>query len=224
LATLLVHDNLLLAGGMYIQFDPLLGPNSLYVSKDSGASWEVSCPNFCVHQLQQNTRGDLYAATDISQLPTRGGVYRSLDNGATWEFAGLDSRDVWGITFDDDGYCFAATQSYSPENNGLFRSLNPIPWAVSPSPAIAHSFTLFQNYPNPFNPSTKIRFSLPRASNVLLRIYNTLGQEVTQILSQHLNAGSYTTEWNASEFPSGIYYCRLEADGFVETKKLVLMK
>lgn len=83
---------------------------------------------------------------------------------------------------------------------------------------------LANNYPNPFNPSTKIQFSLPKAAYVTLKIYNSLGQEVTKLVSENMNAGTYTTEWNASGFASGVYFCRLDAGSFVETKKLVLLR
>ncbi len=85
-------------------------------------------------------------------------------------------------------------------------------------------FELCQSYPNPFNPSTKIQFSLPKATYVTLNIYNTLGQEVAQLLSQQMSVGTYTAEWNATGFASGIYYYRLETGSFVETKKLVFLR
>jgi hypothetical protein len=79
-------------------------------------------------------------------------------------------------------------------------------------------------YPNPFNPSTTIRFSIPRAAYVALRIFNAEGKEVARLMSGKMIAGEYSTEWNASGFPSGVYCCRLEAGGLMETKKLVLLK
>lgn len=85
-------------------------------------------------------------------------------------------------------------------------------------------YFLAQNYPNPFNPSTTIQFSLPHATYVKLNIYSSLGQEVAQLLSENMNAGTYTKEWDASSLSSGIYYCRLEASGFIKTKKLVLLR
>jgi hypothetical protein len=85
-------------------------------------------------------------------------------------------------------------------------------------------YSLEQNYPNPFNPTTTIQFSLPRATYVTLNIYNPLGQEVAQLVSQQMSAGTYTTEWNASDSPSGVYFYRLQAGSFTRTKKLVLLR
>jgi hypothetical protein len=79
-------------------------------------------------------------------------------------------------------------------------------------------------YPNPFNPSTTIRFSIPRTAYAALRIFNAEGKEVARLMSGKMVAGEYATEWNASGFPSGVYCCRLEAGGLMETRKLVLLK
>jgi hypothetical protein len=85
-------------------------------------------------------------------------------------------------------------------------------------------FVLSQNYPNPFNPSTTISYDLPKSANVSLTIYNTLGQLVATLVDERKMAGSYQVSWNASYVPSGIYFYRLQAGEFVETKKLVLIK
>jgi flagellar hook assembly protein FlgD len=85
-------------------------------------------------------------------------------------------------------------------------------------------YLLLQNYPNPFNPATTIKFSLPQKTHVSLSIYNSMGQEVTKLISKDMNAGVYTTEWNASGFASGVYYYRIVAGNFTETKKLLLLK
>ena len=93
------------------------------------------------------------------------------------------------------------------------------------------SFFLAQNFPNPFNPSTTIEFQVPEvggrrseARGVTLKIYNTLGQEIATLISEELRPGSYEARWNATGFPSGTYFYRLQAGGFVETKKLVILR
>lgn len=97
------------------------------------------------------------------------------------------------------------------------------------SSGIPQNFSLSQNYPNPFNPVTKIKFNIPvtgqgHALNVHLRIYDILGREVKTLINKKLSPGSYEVEWNASNFPSGIYFYRLKAQGFSESKKMVLVK
>jgi hypothetical protein len=86
-------------------------------------------------------------------------------------------------------------------------------------------FFLGQNYPNPFNPKTTINYQLPSGSQVDLSIYNLLGQKVATLVSEKKAAGSYKVEWNASSFASGVYFYKLETNaGFVQTKKLILLK
>jgi len=85
-------------------------------------------------------------------------------------------------------------------------------------------FSLGQNYPNPFNPSTTIEFSLPHTGFVTLKVYNILGEAVATLVNEELNVGTYTTQWNASGVASGVYFYRLQAGDFVDTKKLLLLK
>ena len=89
---------------------------------------------------------------------------------------------------------------------------------------IPKEFALYQNYPNPFNPSTRIQFSVPHSSYVSLRVYNLMGQEVATLVSRELTPGKYNTQWFADQEASGIYFYRLEAGSFAETKKLILLR
>lgn len=92
---------------------------------------------------------------------------------------------------------------------------------VSSVPA---QYSLSQNYPNPFNPSTTIEFSLPASSNVELKIFNLLGQEVAQLLNEEFEAGTYNVNFNAQNLSSGIYFYTINAENFSSTKKMILMK
>ncbi len=84
--------------------------------------------------------------------------------------------------------------------------------------------SLSQNFSNPFSPSTAIRYELPTQSHVILKIFNSLGQEVATLVSQEKEAGRYEVRWDAADFSSGVYLYRLQAGEFVETKKLLLLK
>lgn len=90
--------------------------------------------------------------------------------------------------------------------------------------SLLKNFSLFQNYPNPFNPITVIRYSLPKHSHVTLEIYNILGQKVATLVDGKQKAGYKTVRWNAGSFSSGIYFYRLQAGDFVETRKMMLLK
>jgi hypothetical protein len=85
-------------------------------------------------------------------------------------------------------------------------------------------YELFQNYPNPFNPTTKISFSLVKPGMVTLTVYNAIGQKVYSFTNSYSSAGIYDVEFNGANLPSGIYYYKLEADGFDQVKKMTLVK
>jgi hypothetical protein len=105
-----------------------------------------------------------------------------------------------------------------------------IPIGIQPiSTEIPQTFELFQNYPNPFNPETKIRFSIPmvgqrHAFDTKLIIYDALGREIETLVNEELNPGTYEIDWNASNYPSGVYFYRLSSGDFSQTMKLVLLK
>jgi arabinoxylan arabinofuranohydrolase len=94
----------------------------------------------------------------------------------------------------------------------------------SSSNEIPYSFFLGQNYPNPFNPSTTIQFSVSRSTFVTLKVFNLLGQEIATLAAQEFRAGSYSLNWNAIGVPSGVYFYRLVAGSFLETKKMFLLR
>ena len=85
-------------------------------------------------------------------------------------------------------------------------------------------FALYQNYPNPFNPTTNIKFDLPKESNVTLKIYNILGEEVTTLVNKTMPAGHQVVTFDASRLASGMYIYRIQAGSFVQVKKMLLMK
>ncbi|MGB2958622.1 MAG: T9SS type A sorting domain-containing protein, partial [Bacteroidota bacterium] len=86
------------------------------------------------------------------------------------------------------------------------------------------AFSLAQNYPNPFNPETSISYALPVDTRVTLSVFNALGQEVANLVDGEMLAGVHSVKWNASGLASGVYFYRIAAEGFVETKRLILTK
>ena len=95
---------------------------------------------------------------------------------------------------------------------------------VDESEIFPTEYSLKQNYPNPFNPVTTLEYTLLSPGEVSLIIYNLLGQEVANLVSDVQQAGYHEVVWNASNFASGIYFYRLQADDFVQTRKIVLLK
>ena len=97
--------------------------------------------------------------------------------------------------------------------NGVGETNNGLPF----------SYALYQNYPNPFNPNTSIGYSVPKTTSVSLRVLNMLGQEVAVLVNGQKSPGYYQVQWNA-DVPSGVYFYRLQAGEFVQTKKMILLR
>ncbi|MCX6120305.1 MAG: FG-GAP-like repeat-containing protein [Ignavibacteriales bacterium] len=110
---------------------------------------------------------------------------------------------------------------YSNEVNGAPDASLSVELAALNVPTV---FSLEQNYPNPFNPTTVIGYQLPKSSYVNLKIYNLLGCEIATLVNEQKSAGTYIYQWNAANRPSGLYFYRLQAGSFSETKKLILLK
>jgi hypothetical protein len=191
----------------------------IYRSLNNGDTWgetPLGLTNRVIISLATDRQGNIFAGSDGA------GVFRSTDNGGNWSQlnAGLLNLRVRALAVNADGYVFAGTSG-----TGVFRSVQPttsVGESVVESPA---DFLLEQNYPNPFNPSTNIPFVLPRPSRVTLKIFDHLGKEVVTLVDEKKSAGRHETHLQAAGWPSGVYFYRLQADGFlVETKKLVLLK
>jgi len=108
---------------------------------------------------------------------------------------------------------FSTNGPHVPNATGK-RPIQPLPDKIA----------LYQNFPNPFNPTTEIRFDLPKAERVQLRIYNSLGQLVVSLIDEPRAPGSYAVSWDGSHAATGLYFCRLQAGNFVQTKKMLLLK
>ncbi len=125
------------------------------------------------------------------------------------------------IVTDNSGNVYVAGEG----NNEFMTVKYSQPTGINPiSSDIPKSYSLSQNYPNPFNPSTKIKFGVPKNGVVHLVIYDAIGREVSTLVNEQLNAGTYEAEWNALNFPSGVYFSKLVSGDYSETKKLVLVK
>jgi subtilisin family serine protease len=130
----------------------------------------------------------------------------------------VDNNNEQGLTY---SYRIKAYTKYAESNYSNEASIVVV---SSETENIPKEYALEQNYPNPFNPSTTIQFSLPKESYISLKVYNINGQEVTTLLSKHMNPGIYKVEWNGYKYSSGVYYYRIIAGNFIDTKKFVFIK
>jgi hypothetical protein len=90
--------------------------------------------------------------------------------------------------------------------------------------SVPASFSISQNFPNPFNPSTKINYEIPEKSKVNLKVYDILGNEIVTLVNNENQLGRYEVEFHAADIPSGVYFYRIQAGNFVETRKMILLK
>ncbi len=159
---------------------------------------------------------NVFAGTDSS------GVFLSTSNGASWYSvnSGLTSTDVVCLAIGDTNL-YAGTIGGGVWRRPLSQMVTGI---EGHSDNVVQTFRLNQNYPNPFNPSTIISYLLAKKSHVTLTIYDVLGRRVATLVNQNENAGSYDVRFDGSALTSGVYFYRLQAAAYSQTRKLLLLK
>ncbi len=148
-------------------------------------------------------------------------IYSSSNSGFSWNVDTLLDFEVHGMQFINTqvGYCIG--------NNGLIAKTTNGGGAIGIVPIstnVPDKFSLYQNFPNPFNPVTNIKFKIKEKEIVKLTVYDVLGREITVLINEVLQAGTYKIDWDATKYPSGIYLYRLESGNFTETKKMIYIK
>lgn len=150
------------------------------------------------------------------------GMFMTTNQGQLWY--AINQGIASGSEFQYNAITKCGNYVFAPANNGIWRrDLNQVS-VQNIASIVSDNYNLSQNYPNPFNPATKINFQLPKSSFVTLKVYNSLGKEVAELVNEKLNAGAYQTTFDAASFSSGAYFYKIEADGFKETKKMLLVK
>jgi hypothetical protein len=171
-----------------------------------------------------------------------GGYADNSDVGAAWVFA--RSGGVWtqrgnklvgtgavgnakqgSVSLSSDGNTALVGGEYDNSAKGAAWVFTRTGTSVQEQAATVPSQWLLEpNYPNPFNPSTTIRYGVPERSPVSLAIFNTLGQRVTELVNGEVEAGYHEVKFDAAGLPSGVYLYRLQAGGYVEAKKLLMVR
>jgi photosystem II stability/assembly factor-like uncharacterized protein len=191
-------------------------------STDFGETWENVDIDFEVPILSINydNSGQLYVTSSSS------GVFVSQNDGDDWvdlnDGLPVSPEHVRKLAIRDINDIYITTLE-----GGIYHGLlewDPTHTDNDPNTDSNFHLALEQNYPNPFNPSTTIEFDLPKTSEVTLKIFNILGEEIATLVSDRLTAGNYSYEWDAGNMSSGVYLYRLEAGEYVETLKMVLMR
>ena len=209
--------------------------NGVYRSTDAGNSWTKDVSGL--------TDGALSLAIHIDGNVFAGGynsVNRSNDLGQSWSSftTGIYNCRITDLAFGHNDVLFAAA-----ENMGIYRTTSAVTSTDKNESILVENFSLQQNYPNPFNPTTKIRYTIPNitlglssqaetrdeGSRVVLKIYDILGTEISTLVNESQPAGNYEVEFSVGrdsspDIASGVYFYKLQAGSFVETRKMLLLK
>lgn len=184
---------------------------------NGGTNWDTVATPFSVTQYT-------LSMTDMNNLFVAGSpgyTMRTSNGGANWQVLNCGGATMNAIYMKGYDSAFVAGSSA-----GVLKLYNAMVGGVTWNNEIPLKYTLSQNYPNPFNPNTTIKFGLPKAGRITLKIYDVAGREVRQLFDNtEINAGTVTYNFNASELASGVYFYSLIVNGEkVDTKKMILVK
>ncbi len=159
-----------------------------------------------------------WATIKYDSLGTQKWLQRFNGSGNIADEANAIEIDALGNVY-VTGYSSGAT-SYDFTTIKYSQPITEVPNSLE----IPKDFLLLQNYPNPFNPNTAINYKIPKTSFISIRVYDLLGSEVATLVHEEMNAGSYVMNFDASHLASGVYFCRLQAQGFSATRSMLLTK
>jgi photosystem II stability/assembly factor-like uncharacterized protein len=191
--------------------------NSIYKSTNRGYNWsQVAAGNFRCIEISAVNHNILYAGSDA-------GLHRSVNGGATWSLYNDSfnpSKTVIGLSMDQ----MSGDTVYTATQDAVYKVWGGWTGITNLGGTVPQNYSLGQNYPNPFNPSTKFTFQIAKSSSVKLIIYDVTGKTVDVLINRQIEPGNYEVQWDAAVYPSGVYFYRLEAQDFVESRKMVLSK
>jgi len=203
--------------------------------------------SFAGEVLWMNTYGGTSSDAAFTVGASTRGVFVTGNTGGNWW---IHQGDVWTFEIDgqgnvlweriydirlsdyafcgfqnsDDDYILSGMVSHGFGGDLLLAKLGVLPSGIDEGTGMADDFVLFQNYPNPFNPSTFISWRLERHSRVHLALYNITGQQLAVLVDEKQRPGFYVLKFDSSHLPSGVYFYRLEAEGYSQTRKMILMR
>lgn len=198
------------------------------VAKWNGSSWSAlgSGVSDVVNAIAVNGN-EVYVGGRFPQVNTMLANYIARWNGSSWSTlgSGLNYYVHAVATRGSEVYVGGEFQEAGGKPSWYFALWHAGTTAVAENVSeLPRKYALSQNFPNPFNPSTTIRYALPQAGDVTLKVYNLVGNEIETLVSDKQSAGKHEIRWNPVGLPSGVYFYRLKIEGFVQTKKLILIK
>jgi hypothetical protein len=196
--------------------------SGVYRSTNNGTNWTQTALNNENIQALAVSGNNIFAGTENNTSGTQG-VYLSTNYGANWTTINQGYNyipPVYSLLIANN-YIFAGTYSNAVWRRVLSEVINGTNYIITEIPP---SFSLEQNYPNPFNPSTNIRYEIPKTGLVKIVIFDEIGREVETLVDEKQSPGTYEITFNATNYPSGVYFYRLEANNYRETKRMILIK
>ncbi len=195
----------------------------------SGSFWKSTTQASTFSNLNQS--GSLWATDIAKDDPTAvaydvygTNTYLSLDAGGNFQTIPATSSPAAGVLFFDKANLLFQHGS-GVDKMVITYNVTPVTGNIQVSTEIPRNFSLSQNYPNPFNPVTQIKYDIAKASNVSIKIFDVLGNEVALVVSGNLAAGKYVADFDASRLATGVYFYSLVVDGQkLDTKKMMLVK
>lgn len=203
----------------------LAGGSEMYRTSNYGATWTLQetggignftgitgGPNIIVNSI-----GFMYTFS----VSGTSSIFTSTNDGTNW----YSQYTAPGGLYQYIGTNFYGNKFWGVRSNGGISYLDMASSGIiTLSNEVPDNYSLYQNYPNPFNPNTKIKFQTNKTSGVKLTVYDQLGREVKILVNEILQAGTYETEFNASDNVSGVYFYKLETEDFTNVKKMILLK
>jgi photosystem II stability/assembly factor-like uncharacterized protein len=192
--------------------------STIWKTTDGGATWQL------IARTAARCYGIQYLASDFAVAVGGSGRVVLLDPGGS---SMVNSQqvdpavDLFMPYFSSPTSGFILSFYNSGSIYGASAATTSIPTQRSSHPT---GFALFQNYPNPFNPATTIRFALPRSCRAVLKIYDMLGRQVAELLNAEMSEGMHSIQWNSGSASGGVYFYRLQAADYVETKSMILLR
>lgn len=183
--------------------------NGVYASSNNGASWF----------LRFNLGTSEIISVDNKLIISNWGQFRySTNNGVSWQLMNDGFNKECSSLIVSDSNVFSGTYA-----NGVFKYDRRLISAGNITEIIPENYKLYSNYPNPFNPATNIRYDIPKNAQVLIKVYDILGR-IVYSSSEYKQAGSYEVKFDGSNLASGMYLYSFEANGYKDTKRMVLIK
>ena len=193
----------------------------IYLSTDYGNNWSPADNGLPIDTLVYNP---IHLLTHNNYLfaASANGIYSSSDLGKNWSNI---SDGLTGNALSANLLTVLGNNLVTATNDGLWqRPLSEITSTQNNYSDLPKFYFLSQNYPNPFNPLTTINYSIPKTGFVILKVYDLLGREIKTLVNEEKIPGNYKIEFDAANLSSGIYFYRLQAGSFTQTKKLILLK